>query len=514
MTRPLTIAALCLALFLAGAISSAWNCDDSYIAFRYSRSLGEGQGLRYNLGVEPPVEGYTQLGWVLWIGAFEWAGIDPVPVSRTTGIVAGALLLLALLRTASRRFGGDSLATLTVGLVFATSPSVLVWATGGLGTMPFALAVFLLWERLSADPERPRVRGALLAGLAVLLLRADSPFWVALIGGFALLEGVRSGRRVQTRAAFTVSLTLLLAFIGLLAFRYSVHGDWIPNTARNKVGLTSLTMWRGVQYVLHYWATIPSALLLLALAPLTLRDSENRWLLSAWLVALATFAYGILVGGDFMAFGRFFVPAWPMLALCGGALVRALARRRGALPACALMLVFIGGSLPARYDVPLTPTALREQVQFRWGMKYASEFGFWQSMQSRCDTWIQLGRALALHTQPEESLVRGAIGAIGYYSRLFVFDQLGLVNRDVVARIEVNPKERRLPGHDRKAHHRFFAEWKPTYRRAGISFGVRTLPDGSRVPLKEEPLAWGEELFPIYAADGFRDDGFLHLYDY
>ena len=30
-------------------------CDDAFISFRYARHLAGGLGLRYNLGVEPPV---------------------------------------------------------------------------------------------------------------------------------------------------------------------------------------------------------------------------------------------------------------------------------------------------------------------------------------------------------------------------------------------------------------------------------------------------------------------------
>ena len=60
-------AAMLVGLSAYGLLVARFNfvCDDAFISFRYARNLADGLGLRYNLGVEPPVEGYSNFLWVL-----------------------------------------------------------------------------------------------------------------------------------------------------------------------------------------------------------------------------------------------------------------------------------------------------------------------------------------------------------------------------------------------------------------------------------------------------------------
>ena len=55
------VAAVVGATYLALLLWFDWLCDDAYISFRYARHLGEGAGLRFNPGSEPPVEGFSNL---------------------------------------------------------------------------------------------------------------------------------------------------------------------------------------------------------------------------------------------------------------------------------------------------------------------------------------------------------------------------------------------------------------------------------------------------------------------
>ena len=42
-----------------------------------------------------------------------------------------------------------------------------------------------------------------------------------------------------------------------MAWRYSVYGDWVPNTARVKLGLTGAAAERGLDYVVSSWLSMP-----------------------------------------------------------------------------------------------------------------------------------------------------------------------------------------------------------------------------------------------------------------
>ncbi|MEM7203021.1 MAG: hypothetical protein AAF628_22365 [Planctomycetota bacterium] len=504
-----------LAAYLTLALTSSWVCDDAYIAFRYSRNFAEGLGLRYNVGVEPPVEGYTQLGWVLWMGIFEALQFDPRVWSRATTITAGAVLLLWLTRFAQTRLGFGAVGALATGLFFAACPTTAVWASGGLGTMAFALAIFATFERLLGDLDRPRPVQAAVAALIAATLRADALFWLGLMLGSAVVIGLLTRRRALRRAALLGIGALTIATAAHTAWRLSYYGDWLPNTARNKVGLSGPALARGVDYLLTYWLTVPAAaVVLVAALPLVFRRGAWRLRVAAGLAA-ATFLYGVLVGGDFMAMGRFVLPAIPFLALIVGAWVSSAWAWKGALPALLVTAAAIGGALPALYDVHLTPPAWRESHAFRWGKEYVTEYGFWHGMQTRAFRWANLGRALAVHTKPDESLVRGAIGAVGYYSGLVIYDQLGLVNRDVVDQIEVNPNNLKIPGHDRVAGVQFFADHNPTYVDAQLLFRRPREADERGVPKRIRRRAQGAAAVrPVTREDGLPADGYLVLWKY
>ena len=138
-------------------------------------------------------------------------------------------------------------------------------------------------------------------------------------------------------------------------------------------------------------------------------------------VVLGAGGYAVLVGGDFMTSGRFLVPALPFLALLFG--------RTAPGPLAATVVVAL--SLPGAFNLQLAPEALRTQLHFRWSSEYRTEFEQWERMRDQSREWTLLGRALAAHTQPGESLIHGTIGAVGYYSKLFIYDRFGLVNREV-----------------------------------------------------------------------------------
>ncbi len=73
--------------------------DDAMISMRYARNLAAGDGFVWNAG-EPPVEGYTNLLWTLWMVVTHSVG---VPESKTSLVVmlTGVGLLVALARVSA-----------------------------------------------------------------------------------------------------------------------------------------------------------------------------------------------------------------------------------------------------------------------------------------------------------------------------------------------------------------------------------------------------------------------------
>ncbi len=482
-------------------------CDDAYISFRYARHLATGAGLCFNLGESPPVEGYTDLGWVLWMALFERFGADPTFWSRATSTACGALLFLWVVSFARRSFPRGFAGPLACAFFLATWPPLLVWTTGGLGTLPFALFVFGAFERLLGTRGCPRTRSAVLFALGLILLRADGIFWVAALAGLSLLE-LRTldpvGRRRLLRAIVVVTSAVVLVSVLHTLWRQSYHGDWLPNTARAKVAFSLQSSNRGFHYLVSHWLMVPaSAVVLLVGAGIGLFRRVRSMLLASAMVA-ATFAYGVLVSGDFMTSARFYVPAGAFLAVLAGGIVDRIAglgTPRRTRIALATTLAIVGLSLPSAFDLHVAPLALRESWDFRWRQRYVTEYQMWADMRDRARNWAQLGRALGLHTRPGESLVRSTIGGVGYYSELVIHDQYGIVDREVVKAV---PNVRLgTPGHDRMVDAEFFDDREPTYANAYVQ-------PASAPTLKSGPFHAVERI-PLAVEDGFPENRVLIL---
>ena len=149
---------LFLPAWIPGALL-AWRfrfvCDDAFISFRYARNLAAGEGLRYNPGVSPPVEGYSNFLWVIICAVFERIGTSITALPALLSALCGAALLTLLFDRLRRRLGAGDLPAFAATLALGLFPPFAVWSTGGLATMPFALLLFLLLrgERSSSQPS-------------------------------------------------------------------------------------------------------------------------------------------------------------------------------------------------------------------------------------------------------------------------------------------------------------------------------------------------------------------------
>jgi len=451
-------------------------CDDAYISFRYARNLAEGLGLRFNVGVEPPVEGYTNLLWVLWCSVFEWLGVDVTVGARLTSVACGVLTLWWVLRFVEVRFRLSPWLAALPALVLATLPPFAVWSTGGLATLPFSFALFATFDALLRNPERPRWKQAAAWGVLTAGLRADGALFVGMVLAVAAARALRGRHPAGLRAAILAGLAVAAAVLLQLAFRVVYYGDLLPNTAYAKVGFSSLAIEQGRNYLVAMVLAFP-AIGLIPLGALLEMVARRRWSsqaleLLAPPVCIAAYV-ALVAGGDFMAMARLLVPCLAFLAALVALPLSGLEGSSALRRTLALgwPLLLIGVSLPAAFDRHPVPDSLRYALRFRAPID-VSEYEFWRRQRQRTQSWAVVGRALARYAEPGESLVGGPIGAIGYYSRLFIHDCYGLVNREV-ARLEFSDEELRRPwrppGHHKRVPIEFFAEAKPTYMRVGLS---------------------------------------------
>ncbi len=473
MPSPTRVLAVTLPVFAVLVARFRFVCDDAFITFRYARNLAEGAGLRYNPDVHPPVEGYSEFLWALWLALGESAGANPVLWATVTSALCGALVIVLLARLLVRRFPEDPWAA-PAGVLFAAAfPPLAVWSTGGLATAPFALAVFVCFERLLGDDDRPRPLAAGMAGATAVLLRADG---IAAVAGVLVATGAVAlrGRRTELRRAVGIAAAIVFAvFAAHVAWRYGYHGDFLPNTARVKVAFGLDRIERGATYVLSYLSVFPAAALVPATAiPFLWRPCRSRPIVCAALIVLgAVYGYAIVVGGDFMSMGRFLVPAVPFTALLLAALIAERPRGIGAAVPI-LVALCVATSLAPAFDLHAVPASVRDSFHFRRNRPGAmSEYKHWESMKENAERLTRLGRALGLVGRGEESIVLKAIGAVGYHSRLVIFDQHGLIHRDGTDPVRRRPSggPLRSPGHDNYVERERFARARPTYWHAWMT---------------------------------------------
>ena len=445
--------------------------DDAFISFRYARNFALGHGLRYNLGAHLPVEGYSNFLWVINCSLFELLHLDVALWAPLLSATSGLLLLWLVFDVLRRRLGLNlvvvCLATLTLGCF----PPFAVWSTGGLETMPFALLVFLTFERLVLRPEGPDGFGGGIAALLLALMRVEGIGWALVILVLALLS--RSNiRQRNRRPLFTFLLIVGTGFAVYYIWRYSYYQLPLPNTAYTKSSLDAERLLRGAKYVATHVLTFLTPLLMIPGSVVALRKGRGTIGWSVVTLAWAFPIYAIVVTGDWLHMGRFLVPGFAFNTILVAWLLQdiwapARARRATSLTVAAATIVL--GLLPG-WNQHIVPPSVRARFVARHFARagFQSEYEWWLDERTRLEKWICRGRALRSYAAQRyaggerPSLVLGPIGAVGYYSDLYIYDRFGLVTAEVGRAAARTDLALPSPGHDKHVRRTYFLKYEPT----------------------------------------------------
>jgi len=130
--------------------------DDAYISYRYVANYLNGDGLVYNIGEH--VEGYTNFGWVIYLIFWGALGAGYVVISKITGFILGAAVIVVAFLTARLVFDErHAWFAASVAYIVGLNQSLAYWSPAGLETAAFALcAVLSLYFYLPAY-SRPLV---------------------------------------------------------------------------------------------------------------------------------------------------------------------------------------------------------------------------------------------------------------------------------------------------------------------------------------------------------------------
>lgn len=489
-----------LVLVLGAFVAYAWwlNCiaEDAYITYRFARNVAEGHGFVWNVG-EGPVEGFTNFLWVLLSVGLYRLGLDLPRVTQGLGVVAGMVTLVYAWRFSTEILRHrPGVALFTTALLAACGP-LATWATSGLETVPFTLAVTMAVFYASRPPSGAWSWSTVAAAVCLLLATLTRPegfgLFLIVVAAQSVLSRWHSPRSRDAALLATVYVPLFLLYF---AWRYHTFGYFLPNTFYAKTGGGVEQARHGVIYLgyfaLHF--VVPSVpwMVLAAWRFTGERDGgtareapdaaegRRRGLLIAGSVMVGYLGYVALVGGDYMAMYRFVVPVLPLGGSMFGELVELavpiepLPRPRRVILGL-LGIGSIGGVLlqSTPYEAAVFRPTPRMHGTYRgvnverWHVSRFHVIGEFFNRQA--------------HTS-DDSVLTWDIGVVGYITRFKIYDALGIVD-PVVAHGRADARlANGLPGHAKQ-------DLEYSYSRHP-RFVMYT------VQLRSQPAAW-----PVYPAE-------------
>jgi hypothetical protein len=398
--------------------------DDALISLRYADRLLAGDGLTWTDG--RPVEGYSNLLWILMVSVLGLFKIDLIVAARVLGVLSTFVVFAVVFRYSLRAGSGVLPATFGLGFLALSGP-VAVWAIGGLEQPLVAalLATVLAAGLRLVDDDSPDRSLVLTCALSLGLMcwtRPDAPLFGAVIFAVVVMShGVASTR---VRALLPILLIPATFVVAQLVFRLSYYGEWLPNPAYIKLAPGAEVFDLGAAYVrdgLNAMGPLGYAGIGAVAAMAFRRETRRRGRLLL-LVLLAWVAYVVFVGGDIFPGWRLLVPVYVTLAFALLEVFRALGgpigQRRTLVAAAAIIVLGLIPFAVTQYRDPENRRAIEERWEWDGaviGLVLKAAFG-----------------------EREPLLACDSAGCLPYFSGLPSIDMLGL-NDHHIARARPDP---------------------------------------------------------------------------
>jgi hypothetical protein len=220
------LTALAVVIFVARAWGTLDTVvDDAWISARYARNLALGHGLVFNAGA-PPVEGYTNLAFVVLLAGLFRAGADMHAAMIGLGLGFGVLGLFCA--TALTRAVTDRPSALDAlpALILAVDAHYAVVATNGIESSMFVCGVLGASAAVLAAEGRWRWAAGVVAGL-LASVRPEGVAVAAALAGWARLRPRGAWGRVSS---WPVAICVVALSAPVWLGRQWYFGSWTPNT--------------------------------------------------------------------------------------------------------------------------------------------------------------------------------------------------------------------------------------------------------------------------------------------
>ena len=428
--------------------------DDAYITYRYAENLAAGKGLVFNAAA-PPVEGYSNLSWIVLLAGLSKLGFDiPVWAANLGALLSvvnlGLVYALSLLVVKHR-----GRALLAPALVSLTAPYAM-WARGGLETMWYTTLLLLaVWlTALGFAGKLWAYAGAAVSLFVLALTRHDGAIPLAVSGLFVLaaLWGLRQKRRTGQMSVSRASWIAPLASFGALTLVYLAYTWWrgqyfgqlVPAPFFSRLGGTItdpsqiLLTWgsyftRGSHYSAYGDLLVPAFALAAADLIWFRRSGLCDWYILTCAGALSLLYF---VSESYNPGIRYMVPVLPLLYLYAQgpviALLRKVTGKRGVQhEEVTARSSWRWASLPVWAGAAGVCAAI---ALFMLVMAPRTRHDGKRAEKGKNQALIPLGMWLHDYAPPGASVALQDIGVVAYYSGLRVIDDNpgALTNGDVI----------------------------------------------------------------------------------
>jgi len=295
--------------------------DDSLISLRYAERFIQGEGLTWTDG--QPVEGYSNLLWILLISLGGFIGFDLIDISRILGAMCMGMVIFALVyycHSLKKQF----IAALTTSFLIALSGPVAIWAIGGLEQPLVAclLAWIFVFLFKIINNDINTYKYVWLASLTLGLLSITRPdgiiFTVTAVLSLLILK--RNNLKLLSLVLRMVSFPFVMLF-GQYVFRLIYYGEWLPNPALVKISPSWHHFINGFNYLKNGLTSLnpfTGIVVLFLLYLIIRRKSLDQKFKNRFIVLMVPFltwsAYVIFIGGDIFPAFRHIIPLLVILA--------------------------------------------------------------------------------------------------------------------------------------------------------------------------------------------------------
>ncbi len=463
--------------------------DDAYTTFRYVKNFLAGKGLVFNAGER--VEGYTNFLWLLFL--IPSAKFFDLPsFAQHLAMFFGTVLVLLLPFFTQKVIGLKN--KLVVEVILILLPSFILvfnadfiyWTVSGMET---ALYLLLFLAVVIAKVSNSRV----FLPLAVLtaLTRPEGFLVFIVIEAHDFLFNYFVNKKNVFRKVVTETGLFFLLVFPHFFFRYFYYGNFLPNTFYAKTGWDVYHIERGLNYFADYFSHSYSLLFLALPVVFSLPLLKKNYNVSLLLTIITVFLlYNILIGGDVLPMGRFFLPPFLLSAILFVNVLHEaiewIKKKKG--------LLFVNGTL----FILLISFALFLFVSYANRERQAQSWrAFEKGLVYKMKIYAKSIKAKQQREKRKVVVALSTIGAFSYYSDAEVIDLIGLTD----SYIAHNPKELKGIGEN------ISVLWRERHYNA--EYVLNRKPDFILFPAGIKPSAYPEAA--IFSSPQFWNNYFVKL---